>query len=228
MEARMKTRISVVVVALFGAACIPSEGPLMAPGQDCLGCHGGGGDAKTWTVAGTATGTMGGKGSRIAITDANGKSFTIRAAQNGNFYTAESVALPFTVSVDGKAMAYQTASRGPVGQVIPVSYGGCNGCHLADGSIVTFDEFMLPGSDCLSCHRAGGMAQNKPFSAAGTWFGSGHTVTVTGRSGAATMQTNRVGNFWTAAAITLPGTARVDGTTMEPALEYGGCGRCHG
>lgn len=213
-------RLSPFVLALaIGAGCTPSEGPLMAAHQDCLGCHGGGGEGQTWSVAGT----MGGQGSRITITDATGWSFTIRGAQNGNFYTAEKVVFPVTVSVDGRPMAYKTASRGPVGEVIPVTYGGCNGCHLADGSVVAFDEFMLPGSDCLSCHRAGGMARNKPFGAAGTWSAPGISVVV----GGVQMTTNRVGNFYTPTAISFPASARVGGSSMDPPPDYGGCNACH-
>jgi hypothetical protein len=84
------------------------------PGEDCLECHGGGeSDARAWTVAGT----YGGQGARVVITDATGWTFTLHAARNGNFYTAESVKFPLQVSVDGERMAD------------PVTYGGCNSCH---------------------------------------------------------------------------------------------------
>ena len=117
----MRTRLALALAALAAAACIPEEGPLMAPGQDCLECHGGGGeeDAKPWTVAGT----MGGQGSRIDIADANGKSFTLHAAQNGNFYTAESVRFPLRVSVDGEAMI----------QAVSAAMASCNLCHGSGG-----------------------------------------------------------------------------------------------
>jgi len=85
-------------------------------------CHGGGGggereeDAPPWTVAGTIAGV---RGAHVAITDANGWSFTLRSNRVGNFYTAEPVVFPIQVSVDGSAMG--TA----------VSKGSCNaaGCH---------------------------------------------------------------------------------------------------
>ena len=185
----------------------------MSPNQDCLGCHGGGGDGKTWTVAGT----FGGKGSRIVVTDAGGKTLTLRAAQNGNFYTAEGVTFPLAVTVDGVPMA-----RKSDGQVVLVSYGGCNACH-GPGGVLTIGPDMAPGSDCLSCHRVGGMSQTV-FTAAGTWPGATtvrvNNVALTRAPGGA--------NFYTSAPLTLPGTASVDGRTMEPALDYGGCGRCHG
>ena len=214
----MNARISgLLTVALLGGACVPSEGPLMSPNQDCLGCHGGGGDGKTWTVAGT----FGGKGSRIVITDAGGKTLTLRAAQNGNFYTAEGVTFPLTVTVDGVPMA-----RKSDGQVVPVTYGGCNACH-GPGGVLTTGPDMGPGSDCLACHN--GTVSQVAFTAAGTWPGATR-VTVNGVSltrapGGANFYTN---DARAAVSSQRPGTASVDGRTMEPALTYGGCGRCHG
>ncbi len=110
----------VAVAALLGAGCIPDPGPMMKPGEDCLGCHGGGGgeeEAVAWTVAGT----FGGPGSSVWIQDAGGRSFTLTANQAGNFYTREAVQFPLNVSVDGNAMPAQ------------VTYGGCNRCHGSGG-----------------------------------------------------------------------------------------------
>ena len=87
----------------------------MKPGTDCLECHGGG-DARTWTVAGTWT-----RGAGVTIADAAGKSFTLRGNAAGNFYTAESLTFPLTVSVDGQTMPN------------PVTWGGCNRCHGSGG-----------------------------------------------------------------------------------------------
>jgi hypothetical protein len=210
---------TLVTVALLLAACVPEEGPLMAPNQDCLRCHGGGGDARAWTVAGT----FGGRGSRVAITDANGWSFTLHAAENGNFYTAEKVVFPLRVSVDGRPMA-----KKDTGEVILLKYGGCNVCHGPGGAVLPMDEFMAPGSDCLFCHGGSGIAE-KVFSAAGTWSGPGSQVTLTDGATSETLVTNRVGNFFTEMAFTQPLslTASVDGRTMEPRVTYGGCNRCH-
>jgi len=116
----VRATLAIALAALAGAGCVPENGPLMEPGSDCLECHGGGEgeeDARAWTVAGT----MGGQGSAVVITDANGRSFTLHAAQNGNFYTAEPVRFPLRVSVDGEAMQGQ------------VDYGGCNRCHGSGG-----------------------------------------------------------------------------------------------
>jgi hypothetical protein len=113
-------------LALALAACIPEEGPMMAPGQDCMECHssGGGGEesARPWSVAGTIAGRQ---GARVTITDGNGKSFTLRSNQAGNFYSAEGLVFPLAgISVDGAAMPQVPAQvRGP--------YASCNAsrCH---------------------------------------------------------------------------------------------------
>jgi hypothetical protein len=94
----------------------------MARGDDCLDCHGGG-EAQAWTAAGTlgiggSEGPLpGGRGSKIALTDAAGRSITVRANQAGNFYTAERLAFPLQVAVDGQPMS------------APVQDGSCNRCH---------------------------------------------------------------------------------------------------
>ena len=88
----------------------------MAAGQDCLGCHDGG-DAKRWTAAGTWA-----SGSHVTLTDATGRRISLRTNQVGNFYTAERLAFPLTVAVDGATMP------------TPVTYGGCNRCHGAGDS----------------------------------------------------------------------------------------------
>ncbi len=115
---------AVAIAALVSAGCIPDPGPMMRPGEDCLGCHGGGGgeeDAVAWTVAGTWNGqganTWAGTGMSVSIRDSAGKSFTIRTNQAGNFYTRESVTFPLTVAVDGRPMSGTVAD------------GSCNRCH---------------------------------------------------------------------------------------------------
>jgi len=110
-------RAALAVAVLLGtASCIPEEGPLMKPGSDCLDCHGGG-EARTWTVAGT----WGGQGNQAHLQDAAGKSFTLHTNQVGNFYTAESLTFPLRVSVNGKPMPDA------------VTNGSCNTCHGRGG-----------------------------------------------------------------------------------------------
>ncbi len=118
----MTRHLAAATLAL--AACIPDPGPMMRPGSNCMDCHGGGGgeeDAVAWTVAGTWNGqgpnTFGGTGLHVWIQDANGKSFTLRTNDAGNFYTREPVTLPLSVAVEGQAMTQA------------VSNPSCNSCH---------------------------------------------------------------------------------------------------
>jgi hypothetical protein len=205
------TRAAAVVSFLLASACIPGNGPMMMPFQDCLGCHGS--SAKTWTAAGTWR-----QGSHVSITDATGKTVSLHGNEAGNFYTAERLAFPLTVSVDGNVM-----KDSGTGAPIPLGYGGCNACHRAE--LITVGPEMAPGSDCLSCHSVGGMASAHPFTAAGTFPPQGQTVVV----GSQTATTNRVGNFYITAPVgTFPVPASVGGRSMEGGAPYGGCGRCHG
>jgi hypothetical protein len=203
-------RSALAAVALL-AACSPEEGPLMAPGQDCLECHTGG-DARRWTAAGTWL-----RGSHVQITDANGKTVSLRGNKVGNFYTAEPLAPPFTVSVDGSVMPALPDGRA-------LAYGGCNICHQSGGTVELAD--MASGRDCLACHDG---ARAKRFYAAGTWT-PGATVTVRGANGASATVVARPGsgNFYVETPLTPPFSASVNGSTMDPPPTYGGCNACHG
>jgi len=113
---------TLAALLLSTTACIPEEGPMMEPGSNCLECHGGGGGEESgprWTVAGTWSG----KGNKIAIRDAGGKAFTLTSNQAGNFWTAEPLAFPLQVSVDGQAM--------PGG--VTGGQASCNTCHGSGG-----------------------------------------------------------------------------------------------
>jgi hypothetical protein len=140
------TRASWMAVAAALLACVPEEGPLMRPGEDCVRCHRGNAgalgptagraaargdgedddDGPPWTAAGTlyasATGPASGvEGGHVTLTDASGRTIRLRTNQAGNFYTAESLAFPVraTVEVNGATVA----------MLAPVTYGGCNACH---------------------------------------------------------------------------------------------------
>ena len=155
-------RAGAAVLPLLAGACVPAEGPMMRPFEDCLGCHGKG-EGKAWTVAGTWA-----KGARVSVTDANGKTVPMRGNDAGNFYTAEGLAFPLTVSVNGMPMP----DIGDPTRTAKVTYGGCNLCHRAEQITIEFGPLMLPGADCLACHGVGGMAATGPattFSAAGTF-----------------------------------------------------------
>jgi hypothetical protein len=199
-----------LAVVLATGCTVPANGPDMAPGQDCLQCHDGT-QAKRWTAAGTWK-----PGSHVTITDAVGTSFTIRANGVGNFYTAEGLVFPLTVSVDGQAMP------------TPASYGGCNRCHGPGGSAaLATGPLMSPGQDCLACHDG---TQAVKWTAAGTWgSGAGRVITLTDAAGrTVSLTTNAVGNFYTSQALTFPLTARAGGELMPGPVTYGGCNRCHG
>jgi hypothetical protein len=99
---------------------------------------------------------------------------------------------------------------------------------------------MLPGSDCLSCHRAGGADEAPPWTAAGTVFSdvdgtdglAGVTVRITGADDAVLeLTTNAVGNFWTKAAIATPFHAevadRAASAQMVAVQTTGACNSCH-
>jgi hypothetical protein len=198
--------------------CAPEDGPLMAPGQDCLECHSGG-EAKRWTAAGTWA-----RGANVSITDSHGKNVPLRGNDVGNFYTAESLTPPLSVTVDGVEMAATTLQAG-------LRYGGCNLCHV--NRVRRPDlEFMAPGRDCLPCHRQGGMAAVAPYTVAGTWrAGQGDVVVVDSAGKTVTMTPNAAGNFHTSEPLQFPlRTVSVGGSNMDEdmPLGYGGCNRCHG
>jgi hypothetical protein len=208
-------RIHVAVVLLVSTACVPEEGPLMAPGQDCIACHGQGG-AKAWTVAGTWR-----RGAHVTVTDASGKTVEMTGNKVGNFYTAEPLTFPIRVSVDGVEMppASLRANR--------ILYGGCNLCHVKDAGVRPM-EYMGTGRDCLRCHD-GNMAPH--FYAAGTFPPAGRTVVIRDGIGfTVTSRTNAVGNFWVVTPLALPlQAASVDGASMPPSEGLGpGCNACHG
>jgi hypothetical protein len=208
------------LLAIFAllAGCSPEDGPLMAPGQDCLECHSGGGEARSWTVAGTWT-----RGAHITVTDARGKTVPMRGNKVGNFYTAEPLTPPLRVSVDGVEMSTTALKSG-------LHYGGCNLCH-GNGVRKPDLELMAPGRDCLACHRAGGIASVAVYTVAGTWRAGQGSVVVAGSAASDTMTPNSVGNFHTSVQLGFPlTTVSVGGSNMDEdmPLRYGGCNRCHG
>ncbi len=136
-----RRRVS-LAIALGIAACVPDEGPLMRPGQDCLACHSpeapSGQHAKDWSLAGTVYAALdadpnaGVEGDGVEVTDSAGFAFSLRTNQAGNFYSAETVRFPLAVCV----------SRGGAKSCMqsPVASGACNACHqpgsgLAPGRI---------------------------------------------------------------------------------------------
>lgn len=103
------------------------------PGTACAGCHTGMGAPK-FTVSGTlysdAAGTAPVVGATIHVTDATGAQLELTTAQNGNFWTSQTVAYPVRV--------YASRCPDAVPMVATVaSPGDCNagGCHGAGNRI---------------------------------------------------------------------------------------------
>jgi hypothetical protein len=214
-------RVCATIVFVLCASCVPEEGPLMAPGQDCIECHDGG-EAKGWTAAGTWA-----RGAHVTVTDANGKTVTMQGNKVGNFYTAEPLTLPLTVDVDGVDMpgdALQSAAWSSA----HMNYGGCNLCHANRETIDL--ELMAPGRNCLGCHD-GVMAVK--FTVAGTWK-PGVVVRVVDRNSKSWTlpAANQAGNFYTEEPLEFPLTqAWVDNEEMSrekmPKVTHGSCNLCH-
>jgi hypothetical protein len=133
-------RSAFLLAAVAIAACTPSDGPTMLPGDDCLRCHGGPtGEARAaqenlpvrhatdWSLAGTvypdaqSDANAGIEGVDVEVADANGFAFTLHSNVVGNFYSAETVAFPLQVCVA------QNGTRSCMES--PVPHGACNFCH---------------------------------------------------------------------------------------------------
>lgn len=152
--------VPLAVLVAFAAACDPTNGPLMKPGSDCLGCHDGG-RAKRWTVAGTiydgpvdAPGAAV-EGATVRITDATGWTLQRETNQAGNFYTAERVAFPLKVCVTRRG------SEACMEEPLPAGTGSCNACHGPDGILGPANHAALfdiaaaskhGGLGCIECH----------------------------------------------------------------------------
>jgi hypothetical protein len=99
---------------------------------------------------------------------------------------------------------------------------------------------MLPGTDCNGCHRAGGAASERAFSAAGTVFRAagcldglaGVTVQLRDATGVElSLTTSPEGNFASDAALVFPLRARLSYqgrvVEMRGELSSASCGACH-
>lgn len=100
------------------------------PGQACLACHDGGGDAPRFQVGGTVYSALNGGapvvGATIRMVDGNGAEHVAISALNGNFWLTEAVALPLQVQASSCPSTLEMIS--------PSSVGNCNaaGCHDSD------------------------------------------------------------------------------------------------
>ena len=128
---------------------------------------------------------------------------------------------------------------------------GCGGndpssLDTNDPSSPSFDRTktgpnMRSGENCLSCHRAGGLASVKPWTAAGTVFRSadsslddgveGATITITDSVGnVVTLTSNAVGNFYTLEPLQKPLRMAIEyeGRRAEMPLALDAQGACNG
>ena len=106
---------------------------IMHPGGTCISCHKSEDEGPGFKVAGTiygaanqATDCFGVQGATVEITGADGKVYNLLANEAGNFYTTESVAMPYTARVlfNGKERKMMS----------PQSSGECNSCHSQGGA----------------------------------------------------------------------------------------------
>lgn len=99
---------------------------------------------------------------------------------------------------------------------------------------------MLPGSDCLTCHKPGGLSDATAYQFGGTVYSDdlgsdgldGVIVRVTDARGEVLeMKSTRVGNFYSRGDLVPPMFVEVerDGwiTPMEDPIETGDCNSCH-
>lgn len=114
---------------------------------------------------------------------------------------------------------------------------GCGGGEGGEGSAT-----MAAGENCLGCHVDGGKASERPFTVAGTVYGSpdaaanegveGAQVKITDSAGkVVNLTSNSVGNFFTDESLAFPVRAELkDGgsvAVMPIAITNGGCASCH-
>jgi len=101
-------------------------------------------------------------------------------------------------------------------------------------------ELMLPGTDCIECHRARASAPDSSFSVAGTVFVTERCPTpvedviihvTDGSERSVELHSNEVGNFFSEERLEPPFLIAVeyDGEVveMEYEVDSGSCNRCH-
>jgi hypothetical protein len=104
-------------------------GPLMKPGDNCRACHGASAsaypEAPPWSVAGTVfeglQSDVGAEGVKVVVRQADGKELETITNTVGNFYFAQPVVAPYSVSLVRGAVS--------VTMSVPPPAGGCNACH---------------------------------------------------------------------------------------------------
>jgi hypothetical protein len=119
----------------------------MNPGEACISCHkSSGGEAPTFSVAGTlyptahepdlCDGFNGTGGAQVVITGADGKTLTLTPNSAGNFYSSNSVKLPYQAEVVYMGQVRAMAES--------QSTGDCNSCHDQNGTNGAPGRILLP------------------------------------------------------------------------------------
>lgn len=123
------------------------ESPNMKPGGACISCHTSSREGPRYQIAGTVyptahepddcigvDGTTG--NAQVVVTDATGAEIVLDVNSVGNFYSRESIVLPYKAKVvqNGQERVMQTAQQS----------GDCNGCHTESGSNQAPGRIMLP------------------------------------------------------------------------------------
>jgi hypothetical protein len=115
-------------------------GPTMEPGYSCYNCHG-----LQFTVGGTVYPTahepdycdgVDVQGATVVLTDAQNNKIALTPNSVGNFYSDQTVVMPFTavVSYQGKSNAMTT----------PQTNADCNFCHTQGGDNCAPGRIVLP------------------------------------------------------------------------------------
>lgn len=111
-----------------------AESPLMNPGHACIACHTAERKGPTFAVAGTvyaaldqANGCAGSAatGTKIELTDANGRVTTLTPNEAGNFSLQGTLAKPYRAKL--------ITAAGERAMAAPQTNGDCNACHTAAG-----------------------------------------------------------------------------------------------
>lgn len=116
-----------VLAALLADGCKRREdaGPLMMPGEDCIGCHLREPRAPKFSVAGTAymdhAGTMPAVGATVTVTDSKGKELVLTTNAVGNFFSQERLQPPVSARIELDGVVRQMKTKQP--------HGSCNYCH---------------------------------------------------------------------------------------------------
>ncbi len=120
------------------------EGATMMPGSDCLSCHAGGGEAPTFTAAGTVYGAgdaAAGSGlAGVTVTlSGNGRSAVLTTNSAGNFFTNVNLGTSISVTVSGNG--------GSIAKGVHHD-GGCGRCHQPGNGQGAPARVHV----CASCH----------------------------------------------------------------------------